>query len=1148
VSGVSGKSFEIEAKIGSGSFGEVYLAKDSRLQRQVAVKFMRLDPASPHFADAVGLFKREFELLRELKHPHLACVHDFGFDEEKKQYFFSAEFCPGKELFDAFRGQPLEFFEDVLAQILSALDYIHSQGVIHSDIKPENIMVEIRGGAPFAKLMDFGVAGRLRTAQQGVGGTPAYMAPELFGANPRLDPRTDLYSLGMLALEMLSGKTPFDRQNPKAAMEWHLHGKIPETAWKAREIPAYLRELIEKLLNKNPSERFSNARVVLNFLNLGTSERYSNLEAGLGAEISLDGPLVERREEILESLQKRILNFFGSGSESSSVCFLSGERGIGKSRLLEELRQFLAVKEINAHALRGDWEIPTWPRLAEALDLPVFANDNLDREWQVRRRVDALREAAKQKPVCILLDDFHKVDRDLRDCVMQVFEAGRSGAAGVSAPLFIVAAGDEEIESALKLKRLSANGVLQYVQGILGKGDRTQALADMLFRYSGGLPLLMAEGLRYLAPGFLRGEPLEELMPSPQIASLYQEKIKSLAPEEAKLLHLAALLFRPVPESEFAAILGIPNSEVGVLAKHGLRLGLLTGHTEAAAENEYEMIYQLNSQALATSLIEGLEAERRREWHGLIAQGLEKSGRAPMEEIAYHLAKAGSGDQAADRYEEAAKAQQGQGQVSSAARCFSKAIQLLQEGSPRWQEMVTELARLYIVSSSYADAEEALKKLEAYPSWRGEQLRGWLAFKKRDFPKAKLHYEAALQQVPEGATFDRIFVENSMANVEMHEGKSADAAARFQRALDMEASLAPEEREKINNNNLGIALVLKGDERGALDFYERRSSWLERKAKPEDRIAFYNAKSYVCLQTSHYEESIACLKQAMRLAEESGALHPLSSIMGNLITALIKESRYAESLPLLQKIVAFQERLGNRRDVAYNLLRQGSVYLTLGMGEKAKTCFDNGKVFSGHSDVNLALWYILVEGYWEREHGDQNRAWELFRRLESEAKEAGNAEIAAWAVYSQADLAYEQKNFAESRRLLSSINISSQDKEFMARLHLLEAKLSASEKGKDAEKLFSDVESECLKGHFREILWELYHDWALTREKRQGHQAALPLYEQGVHIVEAIIGSLPEEFRDRYRNQRMRKKLFDDWKQPQSQPLASRLKGFLGLH
>ncbi|HCU25536.1 MAG TPA: hypothetical protein DF383_11025 [Deltaproteobacteria bacterium] len=1141
--------FHILQKIGEGSFGEVYLAFDPRLEKQVAVKTLRLEADSPNFSDAVALFKREFELLRELKHPHLADVYDFGFDEARGQYFFSEEYCPGQDCREAFRNRPIDFFEDILAQTLSALDYIHAQGVVHSDIKPENIMVDLRDTSPFVKLMDFGVAGRLRSSRRGFGGTPAYMAPELLGPNPRADPRSDLYSLGMLAVELLFGKMPFDRKDARSAVAWHLHGKIPESLWRSREIPPYLRELIEKLLKKNPSERFSNARVVMNFLNLATGGRYQKLEAGLGAEIPREGPLVERREEVLDALQQRLLTFFhrDPAAATPELHYLSGERGVGKSRLLEELKQFLAVHEIPCHLLRIDWEIPVWPKLVEALGMPAWQHDSLEREWQVLRRIDALRQAAMKQPLCLLIDDFHKADPDFQESILRLWRESRAENAA-PAPLFLVAAGEEPLEEGTRLRRLSLRGVMQYVQGVLGMEERHQALADMLFLFSGGLPLLVAEGLRYMAPSYLRGEGLQMPPAAAQIAVLYRDKIARLSPVEEDLLQRVALLFRPVPETQLLAILRVSEAELSERLKPALRLGLLAGRTEALSENKYAMVYQVSSQALAGSLIKELESERRRELHRSLAEGLQSIDGISSEEIAYHLAKAGELGSAAIRYEAAARTLQSQGQISSAARCFAKSIELLSEGSERWRELVTESARLRIISGSYREAEEALQKLADYSAGEDEPLRGWLAFKQREFDSARRHYQAALQKLSLDQWLQRILLENALANVDLQEGKPGDAVLRFRKTLQWEEKVASEQRGKINNNNLGIALVLRGDAAGALQFYEDRAALLEEKFGVEDRITLLNGKSYVCLQTGRYEEAIACLKKAMNLAESSGAFHSLSSIMGNLVTALLKESRYAESLPLLQKIVTFQERLGSHRDVAYNLLRQGSVYLTLGMGEQARACFQAGKSHS-HSDKNLSLWYLLVEGYWEREHGSPERAESLFRRLEEEAGRAANAEIVDWAIYAQADLAFERKKISAARSLLSRIAFATQDKEFLARLHLLEAKLSAFEKGKDVEKLFAEVESECLQGHYREILWELYHDWALSREKRQGYEAASPLFQQGVRVVEAIVSSLPEEYRDRYLNQRQRKKLFADWRQSRKMPrrMTSRLKEFLRL-
>lgn len=1141
---------ELREKIGEGSFGEVWLAQDLSRNEKVAIKFLRFDRKTKNFAEAIVLFKREFELLGELRHLHLARVIDFGFDSDREQYFFSEEFCPGKTLREALRGKSLDYFEEILVQVLSALDYIHSQGVIHLDIKPENILIEEREDRPFAKLMDFGVAARLKSLPQGVGGSPAYMAPELLGPSPRPEPRADLYSLGVLCLEALTGKLPFDPNSPQSAMEWHRRGDIPDNFWKIREHPPYFRELVEKLLAKKPSDRFSNARVVLNFLNLATSGKYQKVEEELQVEIPVEGPLVERKEEVLEEIQQRIQNIFfsPSGSPSSPLVFICGERGIGKSRILEELRQFIALKEIPCIKITCDWEIPAWPRLAEALALPPLAQDELDEKWQMRRRIDSILESARQKPFCLLIDDFHKADSDLRETLLHLTETTRrEGSENPGSLFFIAVATEEEIEEGVFLKRLSAQGTLQYVKRVLGQNSRIEELGNLLFKYSGGLPLLMVEGLRYAAPHFYRGEDFENLLSSPQISLLYREKIQSLSAAEEELLYLVALLFRPVQEGELLSILDLSPAELVQLSKNCLKKGVLCNPQQVLSEETISVTFQMNSQALALDLIDRLSPETRKTLHEKIAQGLMKSEIAPLEEIAYHLSKAGLSELAAQFYENAGMAFKDQGQISSAVKCLGKAIPFLTEGSSPWQNLLLETIRLLVLAGAYSEAEKHLQKLDNYTSWQSEELKGWLCFKRREFSKSKEHYQKAVQDLSGENVFQKILIENSLANIDLQESRPAEAVSRFEKTLQWESSLSAEERVKIHNNNLGIARAVLGEKERSIQFYQDRMKDLEGRMTPGEEIALLNGRGFACLQAGHYQEAVSGLKRAMQLAEQSGAMHSLSSIMGNLITALLKESRYAESLPLLQKIVSFQQRLGNPRDVSYNLLRQGSVFLTLGMAEAAKKCFQSGKTFV-HSDQNLSAWYLLVQGYWERENGDLNLAKNFFDQLEQEAKKIGNVDIEAWAIYAKADLAYEQKNISECRLLLSKIPESIQDMEFLARLHLLKAKVSATEKHKeDPEGLFSSVEKECLQGHFREILWELYHDWGLIRKKNQGDTAAAGLFQQGVQIVESIVSSLPEEYRDRYLNQKFRKKLFQDWensKTPHSRGISSRIRDF----
>ncbi|MBI3541409.1 MAG: serine/threonine protein kinase, partial [Deltaproteobacteria bacterium] len=143
--------YQLVKMIASGGFGEVWRAEDLREKRAVALKLFHLEKAGKGYLD---LFKREFELLSELGHSHVARVYDFGFLPKQERYYFTSEFCEGKSLLEAIEGKPVAYFEECLVQILSALDYVHSQGIVHFDIKPENIIVEDKAGQPNVKLVD----------------------------------------------------------------------------------------------------------------------------------------------------------------------------------------------------------------------------------------------------------------------------------------------------------------------------------------------------------------------------------------------------------------------------------------------------------------------------------------------------------------------------------------------------------------------------------------------------------------------------------------------------------------------------------------------------------------------------------------------------------------------------------------------------------------------------------------------------------------------------------------------------------------------------------------------------------------------------------------------------------------------------------
>lgn len=252
--------YEIERELGHGAMATVYLAKDLKHDREVAVKVLRDDVG---FALGAERFRREIELVTHLSHPHILPIYDSG--EADGELYYVMPFVDGESLrakLNRERQLSLEEALRITSEVASALDYSHRRGIIHRDIKPENILLE--DGQ--ALLADFGIAraasalGRDRLTSTGISvGTPVYMSPEQGTADPHLDGRTDIYSLGCVLYEMLAGSPPFTANTTQALLARHSLDQVPSITVVRSSVPEEVEEIILRALEKVPADRFATA-------------------------------------------------------------------------------------------------------------------------------------------------------------------------------------------------------------------------------------------------------------------------------------------------------------------------------------------------------------------------------------------------------------------------------------------------------------------------------------------------------------------------------------------------------------------------------------------------------------------------------------------------------------------------------------------------------------------------------------------------------------------------------------------------------------------------------------------------------------------------------------------------------------------------
>lgn len=255
--------YDMEYEIGRGGMATVYRAIQLSLGRQVAIKILTQGPEED--SDFVLRFKKEGRILARLLHPNIITIYDVGISEDN-QLFLSVEYLPGGTLKDRIRqGLPIDSVIEIMMSITKALGYAHEMGVIHRDIKPSNIMFR-HDGTPV--LTDFGVARDVgsKTVHTLTGfmvGSPGYMSPEqAMGESATI--QSDLYGLGVVLYEMLTGNPLYKADNPLAIMLKHLHDPIP----KLPKEHAHLQSVLNKLLAKKIEKRYKNANELLDALNL----------------------------------------------------------------------------------------------------------------------------------------------------------------------------------------------------------------------------------------------------------------------------------------------------------------------------------------------------------------------------------------------------------------------------------------------------------------------------------------------------------------------------------------------------------------------------------------------------------------------------------------------------------------------------------------------------------------------------------------------------------------------------------------------------------------------------------------------------------------------------------------------------------------
>ncbi len=771
--------YRVTQRLGTGGMGTVVLADDRLRKETVCLKLLTGAPEDP---EEKAFLVQEFRILKSLRHPNLETVHDFGTLSENGIPYFSSEYIEGSDLFAASEGLDAGAVTELVAQACRALHFIHSRDLVHLDVKPQNFLVtKDPGGAPLVKLIDFGLASEKETRFGArVRGTPAYMAPEILRGEP-VGPRADLYSLGVTFYQLLARRLP----HPPGASTESLLDRMgesiapPDTA--AGPLPPGLLRVLLRMLEPVPDRRFASAMEVLEALGRARGRPFeAETEASTVGRV-LSGTFSGREKEM-----EKIEGLLAAGNASAKIHLVTGEAGIGKTRLLQEAAtraQIAGWRTVRGNGLEAGGEAfeplrsilkeilqalgPRHPAtrahgpLALRIVPDAFEADRTPEDAPPLRDPTALMEglsgllleASRDRPLFVIVDDLQWADgetlellafllrriavaedRERTETPLLLFGALRDGEPAKSPALRFAG----EIEAGglidpMPLEPLTKNQVVNLVRSMFGGTSVPETFLEGLVAASRGNPLFVEASLEHLAEGgrLRRGEEGWVFPKRKEAASalsgglsgLFESILGEVGAEDRPVLEALAVWERPVAARALSASLAdVSPSDLAASLRRLKTRGILE-RLGTSGEWTWRIRYGL----FRAFVHDRIPDARRKNLHRLAGRFLAERGAEAgpeAEEAASHLLAGRDAEAGIEMALEASRSLRGIFHHARALALLEKALALTDPADARKRAaLLFEKAHNLVRSGDPAGMLDVCRELETLLSAGGEKAR-----------------------------------------------------------------------------------------------------------------------------------------------------------------------------------------------------------------------------------------------------------------------------------------------------------------------------------------------------------------------------------------------------------------------------------------
>ncbi len=916
--------YQMLKHLGEGGIGKVYRTYDRWIGKEVALK---VSTAEVENFSLLESFKTEFLLLAQLRHPGVVEALDFGYSDEiqsgKLFPYFTMELVEGKNLEKTFNSffdphQAMAEFERLIRliwQICDILEFLHLRGIVHCDLKPDNLKVTDRIFRP--KILDFGLSEKVKSKRgQEKKGTLPYMAPEMF-KEEALDERTDLYSLGVILYELVTSKLPFSFDDPVKIISAHLQQEPTPPSELNHNLPPSLDELIMKLLEKSPGDRPDNAAQVKEIIEAGLkrdfkkAKRFDFSEEKTFLAHLYSGPMVGRETEFsqLENNLKQ------AASSRGSCLFLAGEQGVGKTFLFKHLKmncqlrgiifvdstclekQTLAYQPLMEilHKLEPYAENRCPEQIVQNLKgVFKWSGDNSSTSLQAQssfhqKITDLLLGISQFFPVAMVIENLQWADLSTLK-FLEYFKRQedkgriflccslRDEKLKEKAPLqtLVDHCAKEGNNEYLRLNRFDLSQTRSLISSKLTKQKFQPELFDYVHQRTSGNPFFIIEVLKYLMENNTIGlsdsiwtADIKKLRESLVPDSIEAVLLKNLERYDKKMLYFLNVIAVIGKRFTFKLVKKLnlfDKKTISEILSFLTNDQLLIRKEESAEDKTY---YEFANQSLQTLLYQRLNVPKRISWHKKVAELLEKIGLKEGEDSVFEIAH---------HYLEGEE--------------FEKAYQYALLSAEKMEQRFAN--------------DEVLRYLE-------KAIEAALKFSDRQ--KAKKQQAMALMR---RADFCR------------RVGELNQAEKDYLTVLKLTESSSDLKILAKTYNDLGETYRLKHD--------YKKGIWCLKKAmhihqKLDDPHQLADTLSYMGLlywTDSQYKEALDCFQEALKIDQKLGKKSSLASTLNNMGLVFWSQQQYSQALKYFTESLSQYRDLDNKEWIARSLNNIGATHFYLG--------------------------------------------------------------------------------------------------------------------------------------------------------------------------------------------------------------------------